>query len=197
LCGRPTIRINQSEMYTIITIYRAPYTRFFSTWTRQYSCAYFKKGTENLDEAQLAKKRHIATKLCLAPGQRVLDIGCGWGGLSLHLAKEAGAEVLGITLSDEQERYASARARNAGTTAVSFRVLDYRTLEETFDRIVSVGMFEQVGLPNYPTFFQKVNACLRDDGIALLHTIGRLSGPGVHKSLYRQIHFSRRLRSRP
>jgi cyclopropane-fatty-acyl-phospholipid synthase len=145
---------------------------------RQYSCAYFKKGTENLDEAQLAKKRHIATKLCLAPGQRVLDIGCGWGGLSLHLGKEAGAEVLGITLSDEQERYASARARNAGTTAVSFRVLDYRTLEETFDRIVSVGMFEHVGLPNYPTFFRKVNACLRDDGIALLHTIGRLSGPG-------------------
>jgi len=150
----------------------------FLDMDRQYSCAYFKKGTENLDEAQLAKKRHIATKLCLAPGQRVLDIGCGWGGLSLHIAKEAGAEVLGITLSDEQERYASARARNAGTTAVSFRVLDYRTLEETFDRIVSVGMFEHVGLPNYPTFFQKVNACLRDDGIALLHTIGRLSGPG-------------------
>src|SRR5208337_982004 len=144
---------------------------------RQYSCAYFEKGTETLDEAQLAKKRHIARKLCLKPGHRVLDIGCGWGGLSLHLAKENGAKVLGITLSDEQERYACARA--AKTSAdVSFRLLDYRLVDQTFDRIVSVGMFEHVGLPNYLTFFKKVNACLKSDGIALLHTIGRLSGPG-------------------
>ncbi len=144
---------------------------------RQYSCAYFEKGSETLDEAQLAKMRHIARKLCLKPGMRVLDIGCGWGGLSLHIAKENGAKVLGITLSDEQERYARARAANTGAD-VSFRLLDYRLLNETFDRIVSVGMFEHVGLPNYLTFFKKVNACLKNDGIALLHTIGRLSGPG-------------------
>ncbi len=145
---------------------------------RQYSCAYFEKGAESLDEAQLAKKRHIARKLCLKPGQRVLDIGCGWGGLSLHLAREAGVKVLGITLSDEQERYARARAAKAGDADVSFALLDYRKVNETFDRIVSVGMFEHVGLPNYPTFFKKVNACLKGDGVALLHTIGRLSGPG-------------------
>jgi cyclopropane-fatty-acyl-phospholipid synthase len=144
---------------------------------RQYSCAYFEKGTETLDEAQLAKKRHIARKLCLKPGHRVLDIGCGWGGLSLHLAKENGARVLGITLSDEQEHYARARAAKTGAD-VSFRLLDYRLLNESFDRIVSVGMFEHVGLPNYLTFFKKVNACLKSDGIALLHTIGRLTGPG-------------------
>ena len=144
---------------------------------RQYSCAYFEKGTETLDEAQLAKKRHIAKKLCLKPGLRVLDIGCGWGGLSLHLAKENGAKVLGITLSDEQERYACARAPKTNAD-VSFRLLDYRLLNETFDRIVSVGMFEHVGLPNYLAFFKKVNTCLKSDGVALLHTIGRLSGPG-------------------
>lgn len=144
---------------------------------RQYSCAYFEKGTETLDEAQLAKKRHIARKLCLKPGHRVLDIGCGWGGLSFHLAKENGARVLGITLSDEQEHYARAHAAKTGAD-VSFRLLDYRLLNESFDRIVSVGMFEHVGLPNYLTFFKKVNACLKSDGIALLHTIGRLTGPG-------------------
>ncbi len=144
---------------------------------RQYSCAYFEKGGETLDDAQLAKERHIARKLCLKPGLRVLDIGCGWGGLSLHIAKESGATVLGITLSEEQERYARHRAADTGAD-VSFRLLDYRLLNETFDRIVSVGMFEHVGLPNYLTFFKKVNACLKNDGIALLHTIGRLSGPG-------------------
>jgi cyclopropane-fatty-acyl-phospholipid synthase len=152
--------------------------RLFLDEDRQYSCAYFEKGGESLDEAQLAKKRLIARKLCLKAGQRVLDIGCGWGGLSLHLAREAGAKVLGITLSSEQERVATERAAEAGASDVSFRLLDYRTLNETFDRIVSVGMFEHVGLPNYLTFFRKVNACLKDDGIALLHTIGRLSGPG-------------------
>ena len=145
---------------------------------RQYSCAYFEKGTESLGEAQLAKKRHIARKLCIRPGQRVLDIGCGWGGLSLHLAREAGAKVLGITLSDEQARYARARAKESAGADVSFRILDYRMIEETFDRIVSVGMFEHVGLPNYLTFFKKINSCLKSDGVALLHTIGRLSGPG-------------------
>ena len=175
--GKPTTQANQSKTSATITTCRARSMSLFLDKDRQYSCAYFEKGTETLDEAQLAKKRHIASKLCLKPGHRVLDIGCGWGGLSLHLAKENGAKVLGITLSDEQERYACARAAKTGAD-VSFRLLDYRLVDETFDRIVSVGMFEHVGLPNYLTFFEKVNACLKSDGIALLHTIGRLSGPG-------------------
>lgn len=145
---------------------------------RQYSCAYFPKGTESLEEAQIAKKRLITSKLCLSPGQNVLDIGCGWGGLSLHIAREKEVKVLGITLSEEQERYATARAAKAGVENVCFRLTDYRAVNETFDRIVSVGMFEHVGLPNYQNFFRKVNACLKDDGVALFHTIGRLSGPG-------------------
>jgi cyclopropane-fatty-acyl-phospholipid synthase len=145
---------------------------------RQYSCAYFRRGGESLEEAQLAKKQLIATKLCLKAGQRVLDIGCGWGGLSLHLAREAGAKVLGITLSREQERYAGESNAQENAIDVAFSLLDYRALNETFDRIVSVGMFEHVGLPNYPAFFSKMNACLKEDGVALLHTIGRLTGPG-------------------
>jgi cyclopropane-fatty-acyl-phospholipid synthase len=146
---------------------------------KQYSCAYFANGSETLEEAQLAKKRHIAAKLCLTPGLRVLDIGSGWGGLSLDLAREAGVKVVGITLSEEQARYASARADAEGVTDVSFRLSDYRTVNETFDRIVSVGMFEHVGVPNYLVFFQKIHECLRDNGVALLHTIGRLTGPGT------------------
>jgi cyclopropane-fatty-acyl-phospholipid synthase len=145
---------------------------------KQYSCAYFSPGAGTLEAAQLAKKRHIAAKLCLSPGQSVLDIGSGWGGLSLHLAREAGAKVLGITLSKEQERYASARAAAERATGVSFSLTDYRTMTGSFDRIVSVGMFEHVGVPNYGTFFAKINACLKENGVALLHTIGRLSGPG-------------------
>ncbi len=146
---------------------------------KQYSCAYFAAGTETLEQAQLAKKRHIARKLCLSPGQSVLDIGCGWGGLSLHLAREAGAKVVGITLSEEQERYAKARAESLGEKNASFRLSDYRAVGESFDRIVSVGMFEHVGVPNYGAFFRKMSECLKDNGIALLHTIGRLSGPGA------------------
>ena len=146
---------------------------------KQYSCAYFPTGTETLDEAQLGKKRHIAAKLCLSPGQRVLDIGCGWGGLSLYLAREAGAKVLGITLSEQQERHAKARAEAEGVENVSYELRDYRKVAGKFDRIVSVGMFEHVGLPNYKTFFRKINECLTGNGIALLHTIGRLCGPGA------------------
>lgn len=146
---------------------------------KQYSCAYFAAGTETLEEAQLAKKRHIASKLCLSPGQSVLDIGCGWGGLSLHLAREAGAKTLGITLSEEQERCAKARAEALGERNASFRLCDYRAVGESFDRVVSVGMFEHVGVPNYGAFFKKISECLKDNGVALLHTIGRLSGPGA------------------
>lgn len=146
---------------------------------KQYSCAYFETGTETLEQAQLAKRRHIAKKLCLSPGQTVLDIGSGWGGLAIHLAREAGVKVVGITLSVEQERIASARAEAEGQKDVAFRLCDYRAVNETFDRIVSVGMFEHVGVPNYRAFFRKISDSLKDRGVALLHTIGRLSGPGT------------------
>jgi cyclopropane-fatty-acyl-phospholipid synthase len=146
---------------------------------RQYSCAYFPTGKESLAEAQLAKKRLIAAKLCLSAGQSVLDIGSGWGGLALHLARNFGVTVTGITLSEEQAAYARARVAREGAGNVSFRLTDYRSLTETFDRIVSVGMFEHVGIPNYRTFFKKLYSSLKDDGVALLHTIGRLDGPGI------------------
>jgi len=147
---------------------------------RQYSCAYFPRGDETLEEAQLAKKHHIAAKLCLdRPGLSVLDIGCGWGGLALMLAREHGARVLGITLSREQLVEAEARAAAEGLSdRVRFKLLDYRAVAEKFDRIVSVGMFEHVGVNHYKTFFGMLGRCLNPDGVALLHTIGRSGGPG-------------------
>ena len=147
---------------------------------RQYSCAYFPRGDETLEEAQLAKKRHIAAKLKLdRPGLTVLDIGCGWGGMAMTLAQEFGATVLGITLSTEQLTEARARAEAAGlSNRVRFELRDYRDVAERFDRIVSVGMFEHVGVPHYRQFFQTVKRCLAPDGVALLHSIGRMDGPG-------------------
>ena len=147
---------------------------------RQYSCAYFPRGDETLEEAQIAKKRHIAAKLCLdRPGLSVLDIGCGWGGLALTLARDHGARVTGITLSTEQLREAQARAAAEGLQdRVSFELLDYRALDRKFDRIVSVGMFEHVGVGFYRAFFDTVACCLDRDGVALLHAIGRSDGPG-------------------
>jgi cyclopropane-fatty-acyl-phospholipid synthase len=147
---------------------------------RQYSCAYFPRGDETLDEAQAAKKRHIAAKLKLdRPGLTVLDIGCGWGGMALTLARDYGARVTGITLSEEQLAAARARAAEAGLeNQVSFELMDYRSMDRQFDRVVSVGMFEHVGLPNYETFFETIKNCLKPDGVALLHSIGRLEGPG-------------------
>lgn len=146
---------------------------------RQYSCAYFPRGDETLEEAQAAKKRHIAAKLDLnRPGLSVLDIGCGWGGLALTLARDYGAHVTGITLSEEQLAVARTRAAEAGLAEhVSFELLDYRHVDQQFDRIVSVGMFEHVGVPNYPTFFATIKRCLKPDGVALLHSIGRFAGP--------------------
>ncbi|HET6238883.1 MAG TPA: cyclopropane-fatty-acyl-phospholipid synthase family protein [Acetobacteraceae bacterium] len=146
---------------------------------RQYSCAYFRRGDETLEEAQVAKKRHIAAKLCLdRPGLRVLDIGCGWGGLALTLARDHGAHVTGITLSAEQLAEARARASAEGLAdRVSFEMLDYRATTQRFDRIVSVGMFEHVGVVHYRTFFDAVARCLEPDGVALLHAIGRSDGP--------------------
>lgn len=145
---------------------------------RQYSCAYFQPGAD-LAAAQHAKKVHIASKLALGPGQRVLDIGSGWGGLALWLAANTGCHVKGVTLSSEQFAVAQDRARKQGLqSSVEFALEDYRQVPGTFDRIVSVGMFEHVGVNHYGEFFRKLNALLNPDGVALLHSIGRSDGPG-------------------
>jgi cyclopropane-fatty-acyl-phospholipid synthase len=145
----------------------------------QYSCAYFEHDEDTLDAAQLAKKRHIAAKLLLEAGDSVLDIGCGWGGMGLYLARMCGAKVTGVTLSEEQLAVARKRAADAGfADTAEFRLQDYRDVEEKFDRIVSVGMFEHVGVAFYDTFFQKIAQLMADDGVALLHTIGRAGTPG-------------------
>jgi cyclopropane-fatty-acyl-phospholipid synthase len=148
---------------------------------RQYSCAYFRTGNETLEEAQVAKKRHIASKLRLdRPDQEVLDIGSGWGGTALTLARDFGARVTGITLSREQFAESQARAAAEGLSErVSFELMDYRGLHRRFDRIVSVGMFEHVGVGYYRTFFDVIKRCLAPDGIALLHAIGRSHSPGA------------------
>jgi len=146
---------------------------------RQYSCAYFQTPEDDLDTAQHNKKRHIAAKLLLRPGQKVLDIGSGWGGLALYLAGECGAEVTGLTLSQEQLKVAQRRAAAAGLSdRVRFHLRDYREETEQYDRIVSVGMFEHVGVNQYGAFFGKLNELLTPDGVALLHSIGRMDGPG-------------------
>ena len=147
---------------------------------RQYSCAYFEVPGQSLDDAQLAKKRHLAAKMLITPGRRVLDIGCGWGGLALYLAEHCGARVTGITLSEQQHARARVRAAEKGLSGqVEFRLQDYRDVPETFDRIVSVGMFEHVGVGFYDAFFRKCRALLDDNGVMLLHSIGRSEGPNV------------------
>ena len=146
---------------------------------RQYSCAYFTAPDQTIEQAQAQKKRHVAAKLLLKPGQRVLDIGCGWGGMALYLAKECDVEVTGLTLSTEQLEAARHRAAAAGMAErVKFELLDYRQVQGTYDRIVSVGMFEHVGVVHYQTFFRKLSELLAPDGVALLHAIGRADGPG-------------------
>jgi cyclopropane-fatty-acyl-phospholipid synthase len=145
----------------------------------QYSCAYFEYPGQPLADAQRAKMRHIAAKLRLEPGQQVLDIGSGWGGLALHLASVAEVDVLGVTLSTEQLASARERAQKAGLSQrVRFELMDYRQLDRRFDRIVSVGMFEHVGVVHYPAFFDRIAALLEPNGVALLHSIGRRDGPG-------------------
>lgn len=148
---------------------------------KQYSCGYFNDPADTLEEAQIAKKRHIAAKLLLdRDNLSVLDIGCGWGGLALDLVRDSGAEVTGVTLSEEQVAVAKDRAAKAVISdRCRFELVDYRALNGQFDRIVSVGMFEHVGVPHYHSFFAKVRALLKDDGVALLHFIGRVDGPGV------------------
>lgn len=147
---------------------------------KQYSCAYFRTPEDTLEEAQAQKKAHIAGKLLLEPGMRVLDIGCGWGGMALTLAKDYGAHVLGVTLSQEQFKVATERAKAAGLEdRVEFRLTDYRKVKERFDRVVSVGMFEHVGVPHYREYFRHVRDFLTPDGVALIHTIGRVDPPGT------------------
>src|SRR5271166_3502560 len=147
---------------------------------RQYSCAYFERPGQSLDDAQQAKKRHIAAKLLLNEGASVLDVGCGFGGMALYLAGVAGATVTGVTLSHEQFAMASERRRLSGfADRVEFRLQDYRDVRETFDRIVSVGMFEHVGARGYDEYFKTVRRQLKDGGVMLLHSIGRNSTPGA------------------
>lgn len=146
---------------------------------RQYSCAYFETETASLDEAQQAKKRHIAAKLLVDRGSRVLDIGCGWGGLALYLAETFSAHVTGVTLSTEQLEFARSRVADASNGGrLDFQLQDYRDVTGRFDRIVSVGMFEHVGVDHYDAFFRKCRDLLDDDGVVLLHSIGRSDAPG-------------------
>ena len=146
---------------------------------KQYSCGYFRNPDDTIEQAQEQKKAHIAAKLLLDPGMRVLDIGCGWGGMALTLARDHGAHVLGVTLSQEQLKIARQRAEAEGLSdRVEFRLQDYREVTGQFDRIVSVGMFEHVGVPHYREYFRHVHDLLTEDGVALIHTIGRTEPPG-------------------
>lgn len=157
--------------------------RLFLDEDMQYSCAYFRDPSMTLEQAQVAKKAHIAAKLRLEPGMRVLDIGCGWGGMALTLARDYGCEVTGVTLSENQLATAQRRAEAAGLSKrIQFNLQDYRHTKGTFDRIVSVGMLEHVGVPNFDTYFGRVAELLDPDGVALIHTIGRSAPPMAHSS---------------
>jgi cyclopropane-fatty-acyl-phospholipid synthase len=173
---RPRARRNVAHHYDLDG---QLYTLFLDA-DRQYSCAYFETAEQSLDDAQLAKKRHLAAKLLLAPDQRVLDIGSGWGGLPLYLAELCATRVTGITLSEQQLALARVRATEKGLDGkVEFRLQDYRDVAEKFDRIVSVGMFEHVGVGFYDAFFRTCYDRLDDNGVMLLHSIGRSEGPNI------------------
>ena len=182
--GRRAARRNAAHHYDLSeTLYRG-----FLDQDLQYSCAYFRRGTETLEEAQLAKKRHIAAKLLLAPGQHVLDIGCGWGGMALFLAPSTGVRVTGVTLSSEQLDVARERAGGrASPTGCASSSATIATSGGRYDRIVSVGMFEHVGPAHYETFFQAVRDRLTRDGVALVHTIGRRAGGGINPWIAKHI----------
>lgn len=173
---RPRSKSNVAHHYDL----SPEFYELFLDQDRQYSCAYFQTPHDTLETAQRNKKQLIAQKLLLKQGHSVLDIGCGFGGLGLHLAREFGAKVTGLTLSKQQLRVAEERVRQERMeTKPQFELLDYRDVKGKFDRIVSVGMFEHVGVPQYPQFFENINDRLADDGVALLHTIGRADGPGT------------------
>jgi cyclopropane-fatty-acyl-phospholipid synthase len=162
------------------------YRRFLDK-DMQYSCAYFTHPGMTLEAAQTAKKAHLAAKLDLSPGHRVLDIGCGWGGLAIDLAREHDVEVAGITLSTEQVDIARDRAAATGLAErVSFDLTDYRDVEGRFDRIISVGMLEHVGAPNLQAYFAQVGRLLTDEGIAVVHAIGSRSPPRVSQPFIRK-----------
>ncbi len=154
------------------------YDIFLDKKHRQYSCAYWKDVNESLEQAQQNKLDHIITKLNIKPGQKILDIGCGWGGMTFEIAKQKNCEVVGISLSKNQIQYCKKKAKELNLdNQVKFELVDYRELKGSFDRIVSVGMFEHVGIKFYKTFFRQVNNLLNRDGIALLHTIGSIDKP--------------------
>ena len=172
----PVARSNVAHHYDLSdTLYE-----LFLDADRQYSCAYFVSPDDTLERAQEQKKRHLAAKLLLRPGQRILDIGSGWGGLAFYLARVDDIDVTGVTLSTEQHSYAQHRANEIGLAdRVRFLLKDYRQQGGRYDRIVSVGMFEHVGVGHYREYFEKVRDLLDDDGVALIHTIGRADGPGA------------------
>lgn len=174
--GRVASRRNVAHHYDLSNdLYR----RFLDE-DMQYSCAYFERPDMTLEEAQKAKKALIGRKLLIQPGMKTLDIGSGWGGLSMTLAKDFGARMTGVTLSTEQLALAKERAEKAGLAdRTDFRLTDYRDLNETFDRIVSVGMLEHVGAPNFRTYFETIARLLDEDGVALVHSIGKMHGPGA------------------
>jgi cyclopropane-fatty-acyl-phospholipid synthase len=155
---------------------------FYRLWLdddMNYSCAYFANDDDTLERAQQRKLRHIASKLDLKPGQRILDIGCGWGGMALYLAAQADVQVLGVTLSTEQLALARQRAAERGLSdRVKFELIDYRAVTGTFDRVVSIGMFEHVGVTHFDDYFRTIKRLLTADGLALVHSIGRKAGPG-------------------
>jgi len=155
-----------------------------------YTCAYFRSDDDTLAQAQRNKTRLAVAKLDLKPGQKVLEIGCGWGDLAMYMASIADVKVVGVTLSVEQQAMATARAKKAGLDdRVEFRLMDYRDVDEKFDRIISIGMFEQVGVGHFDEFFQKINSLMPDDGIMLLHSIGHMSPPGTTSPWFRKYIF--------
>jgi len=174
--GRAAARRNVAHHYDLSN---ELYRRFLDE-DMQYSCAYFERPDMTLEEAQVAKKRHIIAKLLLEPGQKVVEIGCGWGGFAMTMAEEAGVEVDAITLSTEQLALARQRAEAKGLAhQVRFSLTDYRDVTDTYDRVVSVAMFEAVGRPNYQAYFDGVARLMKDDGVAVIHSIGRPEGPNV------------------
>jgi cyclopropane-fatty-acyl-phospholipid synthase len=180
---RATARRNVRHHYDLS---QELYRRFLDK-DMQYSCAYFTRPGMTLEAAQAAKKAHLAAKLDLSPGHKVLDIGCGWGGLAIELAREHQVEVAGVTLSTEQVEVARARAGAAGLAEqVTFALTDYRDVEGQFDRIVSVGMLEHVGAPNLQTYFTQVGRLMTDDGLAVVHAIGSRSPPRVSQPFIRK-----------